>query len=67
MNGLLKDAGCDLGDGGAFEQRWSPIADISISSPQLEHLIVGRKLAGLTPPAASVAASDILASSPVPS
>ncbi len=64
VKALLSDAGCDFGDGGACEQTWSPIADISISSPQLEHLIVGKKLAGLMPPAARVAASDMVMTSP---
>ena len=36
----------ECADSGALPQRCSPIADISIWSPQLEHLIVGRKLAG---------------------
>ena len=47
--------GCD-----AFPQICSPIAEISISFPQLEHFIVGRKLAGRIPPELKVAASDIL-------
>ena len=46
-----------------FSQMCSPIAAISISCPQSEHVIAGRKLAGLMPPAASVAASGIFASS----
>jgi len=60
VNGLLKLAGAACGDGGAFPQIWSPIDAISISSPQLEHLMAGRKLAGLAPEAASVAAKDML-------
>jgi hypothetical protein len=49
-------------DPGAGWHSWSPIAEISISSPQFEHFMVGRKLAGRIPPAARVAASDILRS-----
>ena len=48
-----------MGEGGAFPQMWSPIAEISISSPQLEHLIVGKKLAGLMPSLTRLAVSDI--------
>lgn len=48
-------------DEGAGPQRWSPIADISICSPQFEHLIVGKKLAGRAPPAFRVAAKDMVA------
>lgn len=47
-------------DAGALPQRCSPMADISIWSPQLEHLMVGRKLAGRAPPALRVAARDIV-------
>ena len=48
-------------DGGAvFAQTWFPMEDISIPSPQFEHFMVGRKLAGRMPLAASVAASDIV-------
>lgn len=61
MNGFVKLGGAAFGEEGAFAQVWSPIADISISSPQFEHLIVGRKLVGRPPWAASVAASDIAA------
>jgi len=49
VKALVRLAGCERGDGGAFEQMWSPIAAISISSPQLEHLMAGRKLAGRMP------------------
>lgn len=45
-----------------FSQTCSPIAAISIWFPQSEHVMDGRKLAGLMPPAASVAASGIFAS-----
>jgi hypothetical protein len=60
VNGFCKLAGCAFGDGGALAHMWSPMAAISISSPQLEHLIAGRKLAGRMPPAERVAASDML-------
>lgn len=60
VNGLLSEAGWDLGEGGALEQVWSPIAEISISSPQLEHVMVGRKLAGRIPLAARVADSGMV-------
>ena len=63
VKGLLSEAGCDLGEGGAFVQMWSPMAEISISSPQLEHLMVGRKLAGRMPPAARVAPRDMVVAS----
>lgn len=62
VKALLRLAGAALGDVEAVEQVCSPIAEISISSPQLEHLTVGRKLAGRTPLAARVAASDMLKS-----
>jgi hypothetical protein len=61
VKGLLREAGCDFGEDGAFPHKCSPMAEISISSPQLEHLMVGRKLAGLMPPAARAEASDMLA------
>lgn len=69
MNGLLKlalrgllDAGGGGGGGGSLlSQMWVSKSDISISFPQSEHLMVGRKLAGLTPSAASAAASDMAA------
>lgn len=48
-----------VAEAGVFSQTCSPMAAISISFPQSEHLIAGRKLAGLMPPAASVAASGI--------
>lgn len=58
--GLL-DCDCALLVGSAvFSQMWSPIAAISISLPQSEHLMAGKKLAGLKPPAASVEASGIV-------
>lgn len=61
-DGLL-DVSCSAcGDSGAPTHSWSPIAEISISSPQFEHLMVGRKLAGRIPPAARVAASDMVES-----
>ena len=41
-------------------QVWSPICAISISSPQLEHLMEGKKLAGLMPSPASVDANDMV-------
>jgi hypothetical protein len=44
-----------------FSQTCSPMAAISISCPQSEHVIAGKKLAGLMPPAASVAASGMFA------
>ena len=59
VNGLLMLAGGESGDGGDA-QVWSPMAAIWISSPQLEHLIAGKKLAGRIPSAARVAASDIV-------
>lgn len=46
-------------DGAACPQRCSPMADISICSPQFEHLIVGKKLAGRAPPALNAAARDM--------
>lgn len=60
VKGFVRLAGAALGDGGAREHMCSPIAEISISSPQLEHLIEGKKLAGRTPSAARAAASDIV-------
>jgi hypothetical protein len=60
VNGFIMLAGCALGEGGALLQMCSPMAAISISSPQLEHLIAGRKLAGRMPSAASVVAKDIM-------
>jgi len=53
-------AGTATGEVGALPHKCSPMAAISISSPQFEHLMAGMKLAGLIPPADSAAASDIL-------
>ena len=63
MKGLFtvpRLAGAVFGEDGALPHSWSPMAEISISSLQFEHVIVGRKLAGRMPLAARVAASDIM-------
>lgn len=41
-------------------QIWSPMAEISISSPHDEHLIAGKKLAGRAPSADNAAKSAIV-------
>ena len=56
---MLTLAGCasEVTDG--LPHIWSPIAAISISIAQLEHLIDGRQLAGRMPWAANVFANDM--------
>lgn len=53
--------GAGAGGNALLAQTCDPIAEISMSSLQLEHFIVGRKLAGRMPSAASVAARDMIA------
>jgi len=57
----LSDCVVDLVEAGDGSQIWSPMAAISISFPQSEHVMVGRKLAGLIPPLANVAARAMIA------
>lgn len=57
----FSDCVADLAEVGDFSQMCSPMAAISIWFPQSEHVMDGRKLAGLIPPLANVAARAMFA------